>query len=180
MSTLGAGAQTWVDQWLEPVRQRVIDRVSGMTRDRVFPSAWEIDDHLKYPPADRFVTLFVGRFPVDQTDVSGGGAINTAFDSVLTVTPFTRVEADIENWSEQSLTEATIGVYQFVHSVLTALQMWEGPENTAGTMLLFRRPMRVSPGFDVLKKSGKDGRRWVVAPMSFEVSFVSDLGVPYP
>lgn len=191
MSVYGAGKHVWVTDWLPLVRDRLLAAVSGMTADRVFVSAWAAEDHLKFPPDDRFITLFVGDFPVDQRNVDGGGSVNTAFDSTLAVTAFARVEADIENWSPQQLMETSIGLYPFLQQILAALQTWPGPDPVAdpdapdAEMLLpFRRPVRIRPGFTVRPKTGGDGKRWAVAEMKFECSFVSALGptylFPYP
>lgn len=177
------GQQAWIDEILEECANYLAGALSGMTTDRVFPSIWDDDLHLEFPPADRFITLFAGDFPVDQNNVQGGGAINTPFDAAVVVTMFTRVESDIENRSRQSLVEQVNGVYQFAKQVIAALQMWPGPvvtDDAANTVSKLRRPARIKPGWRVVRKKNAQGQRWTVAPATFEMSFVSDLGSPYP
>lgn len=176
---LGFGAQTWIDELTPAIGDRVVSEVSDMTGDRVFESLYPDDDHLAWPPADRFVTVYGSNFPVDQTDVLGGGSHNTAFDATVVLTVYVRLEADIEGHSVQQLRDEARGVYKLIKEIITALQTWSGPVDSASGLSKFRRPMRVAPGFRVNKKTGKDGRRWAVSPVSFEVSFVSDLGNPY-
>lgn len=173
------GAQTWPDQFLPDVAKRIADNVAGLTRDVVFASIYEVKDHLDWPIADKFITLFDARFPVDQKDVLGGGTENTAFDSVLSVNVFCRVEADIEHRSAQFLEDQTFGVYKFVQQVLTAIQLYNGELDSTANLYKLRWPMRVAPGWDIRPASGKNGWRWGVAEMKFEVSFVADLGNPY-
>ena len=176
----GFGEHQWPDRFMPDIAARIADNVSGMDRNLVFSSVYDDSVHLEWPPADRFVTLFTSSFPVDQPDVSGGGEYNTPFDCKLIVTAFCRLEADPEVRSTQELEDATFGVYRFLKDILTALQMYPGAILTGDTLYYLRRPLRISPGFEIRKKSGKASTRWAVAPMTFEMSFVADLGVDYP
>lgn len=172
------GSHCWMPDFIPAVYARIVDQVPGMTRDRVFSSLLPDEDHLKWPPADRFVVGFMGNFPVDQRMVSGGGNLNTAFDSTLVLTAFCRLECDPETSSTQQLEDEVNGVWKFVQRILTALQTWEGPRGPDG-LQTFRRPMRVAPGFRIERKSGGDRIRWATAPLSFEVSFVANLGFAF-
>lgn len=154
--------------------------IPSMTTDRVFSSVWDDEVHLKYPPADRFITTFGRNFPVDQTDVLGGGNINSAFDAEFDVKAFTRVEADIEGRSIEQLREMVTGVYDLADQIITALQMWPGPTATGthGATSILRRPARIKPGWRVEKKT-MERQRWVVITSTWELSFVADLGNAY-
>lgn len=179
MPQQGFGGQTWPSDFSSAIAEFFADSFPGFTRDRVFASGYSIDDHLRFPPSDRFVALFFSEFPVDQTMVTGGGTYNTAFDSRLEANAFIRLEADIENRSPEQLENEVLGVYKLLKDMLTAAQMWNGPIGTDNRSL-FRRPMRISPGFRIQRKSGRNDSRWMVSTMNFEVSFVSSLGAPYP
>lgn len=172
------GSHVWPPQLLGPIYERVADSVAGLTRDRVFSSLWDEDDHLKWPPADRFVTGLMANFPVDQRDVSGGGNYNTAFDAVTVLTAYVRLDADIENRSTQQLTDEVNGVYTFCQDIIACLQTWDGPV-MSDDLRAFRRPMRIAPGWQIRKKSAGAKARWAVAPMSFETSFVANLGFAF-
>lgn len=157
---------------------QLVDQVAGMTTDRVFESVWTDEMHLTWPPADRFIALYAHRFPVDQTDVSGGGELNTAFDAQVKTTAFVRVEADIENRSGQFLTDQVRGVYLFAKEIIEAFQMFDPPaQDSSGVGLnVLRRPMRLVGDWSIQPKSGKENSRWGVIPINWEVSFVADLG----
>lgn len=156
---------------------QLVSAIPPLTKDVVFPSVWSDEDHLKWPPNDRFITLFAHRFPVDQTDVSGGGQLNTAFDAQLRVTAFVRVEADLENRSPVMLEQEVYGVYKLTHDIVTALQMFDplDPDHTSG-LRMFRRPMRLVGDWSIQPKSGAKNSRWAVVPTNWECSFVADLG----
>lgn len=175
----GFGSQVWINDYLPRIKNRIVDEVSGMNKSLVFESMQGQEFHLSWPIADRFITLFNHDFPVDQTMVTGGGSYNTAFDSTLESTVYCRVESDQEGWSVQQLEAHSIGVNNFILNIITALHMWDGPVAEDGRQM-FRRPMRIRPGFRILPKSGRDKTRWAVAPISWEVSFVSSLGFNYP
>lgn len=173
------GAQTWPHRFLPDMRDRVVSQVPELTADRVFRSNYPDDDHVKFPPADKFVTLFMPDFPVDQPAVSGGGAYNTPADGSLDATVFVRLEADIEHRSTQAMEDDANGVDQFVLKVLTALHMYPGLLDDASGLYVLRRPMRARR-VTVVRKPGAGDARWNVAKINFEVSFVADLGFPYP
>lgn len=174
------GAQTWPDRFMPALLKRVSDSVRGMTTDRVFQSVWSDEDHLRFPPADRFVAVRATQFPVDQRDVDGGGSINTAFDSTVVTTLFVRLE-ELENRSTRLMSDDSNGVYKAALELITGLQTWEGPVDPSTGLQHFRRPMRLSTGWSVQPKSGgQKDTRWSVVPVMWQVSFVSDLGNPYP
>lgn len=173
------GSQTWPDVLLKALINQIVNNVQGMTGDRVFLSAWDEATHLAFPPADQFITLFTPSFPVDQTDVTGGGTYNTAFDARLDVRAFARIEADIEGRSGQFLTENVLGVLAFAQKLITALQMWPGPDAGDGLSQL-RRPLRLTGAWTINWKAAGDGKRWGVISIPCEMSFVADLGAPYP
>lgn len=180
MANNGAGAHVWVDDFMPVVAQRIVDRIPGLTRDKVFQSVWSEADHLRWPPDDRFVALYAHRFPVDQTDVTGGGELNTAFDAGVRATAFVRVESDIENRSGQFMEDQVRAVTLFAQQVITALHMFDpdNPFNSAG-LKMFRWPMRVVPDWTIQPMSGANGSRWGVVPMNFVCSYVADLGVGF-
>lgn len=175
----GMGAQTWPDQFSPAIADQLVAGLSGYTRDRVFSSGHTDEIHLRFPPNDQFITLFFTNFPVDQNMVTGGGSINTAFDSQLEVRSFIRLEADIEGRTTRLLEDEVFGVYKTCKDILTILQIWYGPPDPASNMSMFRRPMRIAPGFRIDRKAGVQDSRWSIAHMFFEVSFVSSIGSPY-
>lgn len=178
MAIQAFGSQIWVPPLLDAVAS-VLYNGLGLPPDRVFNSIWDDQTLLEFPPADQFITLFAPNFPVDQTDVRGGGSINTAFDAKLHIKLFKRVESDIETRSYQYLNDEVNGVYTFAQQVITILQMWPGPDDGTGTSQL-RRPMRIMPGFDVDGRTVKDGKRWGLVKTVWEMSFVANLSNPYP
>lgn len=171
------GSHVWMPDFTPAIYQRVVDRVPQLTRDRVFSSLRSDDDHCRWPPADKFVTGFFSNFPVDQRMVGGGGLYNTAFDAALVLTAFVRLDADPELASTRQLEDEADGVWQLLQKIIAALQTWDGPTNDDG-LQVFRRPMRIAPGFQVHKRAADTGR-WAVAPMTFECSFVADLGYSF-
>jgi len=183
MAQQGYGNQTWPTEYLPLlVKYLGVDAgIAGLKEDRVFLSVWDDKTLLLFPPADRFVAISQPNFPVDQQDVLGGGAINTPFDSELLVRVFVRVESSIEGRSTQVLTDDVLGLFKFLQDILTAFQMWTGPIATvAPTRSLFRRPLRIAPGFTIESKDGGADSRWALAKMRYELSFVSNLGQNYP
>jgi len=180
MPIAGMGAHTWPDKILPKVVDRIVGSVKSLQKDRVFQSLFSDQAHLQFPVADRFVTLRINEFPVDNRYVDGGGSINTQFDSRLVVTAFVRLEADPEEKSTVNMQDEAAGVYRFLRQIAACLQTWDGPTDPDSGLSMLNRPMRLDPGFRVESKNGKDESRWTVCPMHFELPFVSDLGVPYP
>lgn len=178
------GAHTTPDELIEAVVARLVAQVPNMRADRVIPTTWDDAALLKLPPADFFIALWTPNFPVDQPDVTGGGSINTAFDAVLETRLFRRLEADVETKGPQLLLDRNRGIYRATMApVLAALQMWEGPTtvdaDTSATTSKLRRPLRVAPGMTITGHT-VDRSRWAVATIKWEMSFVWNLGVPYP
>lgn len=174
------GLPTWPDRFSPKIAQQLVDKVPGLNADRVFSSAFTDEIHLQLPPADRFITLFMPDFPVDQPGVSGGGIYTTGFDATLEANIFVRLEADIEARSGRLLEEVSFGVYEFVRQVLAALQMWPGPvdADAATGLSYFKRPMRLRR-FQIHKKGGIQSSRWAIAATNWEVAFVGDLDKNY-
>lgn len=174
------GFQTWPHIFTPAVCLQLAAVLDGFSNDRVFASTYDDDFHIEFPVADRFITVFSPNFPVEQASVSGGGLINTGFDSLMLTTAFVRLEADPEGRSTQLLQEEAFGVYKLIQNLISCLQMWTGPIDATTSMAHFRRPMRLAPGWKVDRRKAKSGGRWAVVPVSWEVSFVGDLGEPYP
>jgi len=175
----GFGGHTWPDKLLPRVIDRITGSIKSLQKDRVFSSLFEDSVHLEYPVADRFITLKVLDFPVNNTYVDGGGAFNTPVDSSLIATAFVRLEADPEVRNTVNLQDEAKGVYAFLQQIATCLQMWDGPVGENG-LQAFTRPMRLMPGFRIQPKSGRGNTRWTVCPMTFQMPFVADLAQPYP
>lgn len=176
------GAATDPSKFMPLLAQQVADSVDGLKRDRVFRSNYEPAFHLEFPPADRFVTLFLSDFPVGQPGVSGGGRITTTFNSKLEVNAFVRLEADIEGRSTSFFEDQAAGQDAFVHAVIGSLQMWDGPLDDDGATFQFVRPARLDPGYRVVRKTvnGPSGPvRWCYAQLTFEIGWRSKLDA-YP
>ena len=180
MPISGMGAHTWPDKILPKVVDRIVGSVKVLQKDRVFQSMFDDSTHLEFPVADRFVTLRINEFPVNNNYVDGGGNINTQVDSRLVVTAFVRLEADPEEKSTVSLQDEAAGVYKFLQALATCLQTWEGPTDPTSGLSMLNRPMRLDPGFRIQTKPGKQNSRWTVCPMNFQLPFVAALGVDYP
>ncbi len=165
------GTPVWVDELLRLLAVQISTRC-GFPQDCVFESVAPDADHLSNPPADRFVTLFPSRFPVDVPGVSGGGRLNTGFDGTIDVKLLVRIASDQEHRSARLLRDATTGLLPLIRKVLDAVQMWN-PLNTAGASLL-REPARLN-GFTVRPMSAKDGSTWAVVETSVSVKFSSDI-----
>lgn len=185
-TNIGHGQQVWVGDFMPAVVERIVGQCPPLDKSRVFRSLYPPEDHLAFPVADRFVTLFNGSYPVDEKNVLGGGTHNTAFDHRMTMTAFVRLEADPEHHSTQQLADEASGVDAFVKQLITSLHTWDGPEITDPddptiSRYAFRRPvLNVKPGFEIRTKTGPDGRRWAVVSVAWQLSFVADLGNPYP
>ncbi len=177
----GFGGHSWVDQILPKVIDRLAGTLKSFQKDRIFQSLFADQVHVDWPVADRFITLKVLDFPVNNRYVDGGGDINTPIDSKLIVTAFVRLEADPEFRSSVNVQDEARGVYKLLQQICSCLQMWDGPAGTADAGLqMLTRPMRLSPGFRIEAKSGKDNTRWTVCPRTWELPFVANLGEPYP
>lgn len=176
----GMGAHVWVDQVMPKLVERIVGQVKSLQKDRVFQSLFDDQVHLEWPVADRFVTLKINEFPVNQKYVDGGGGIVTLLESRLVVTPFVRLEADPEEKSTVNLQDEANGVYRLLKQVATCLQTWDGPTDSVSGLSMFARPMRLDPGFRIQAKSGQNNTRWTVSPMSFNLPFVAALGAAYP
>jgi hypothetical protein len=168
------GEPSWPDVFSPAIANQIVTGVPGLTRDRVFSSAYNDEIHMEFPPGDKFVALFFPEFPVDQPGVSGGGIFTTGFDSHLEVRIFIRLEADIEGRSTQWLEDQAFGAYKFIQAVLVTIQMYIGPIAVSG-LSHFKRPMRLMPGFRIERKNLNKESRWNVAKATFEVAFVGDF-----
>lgn len=176
----GFGGHSWPDQFLPKVIDQIVGSVKTLQRDRVFQSLFEDRVHLEWPVQDRFVTLKINEFPVRQEYVTGGGDIDTLFESRLVVTAFVRLEADPEVRSTVALQDEANGVYRLLKNLAACLQTWDGPVSDDQGLQMFARPMRLDHGFRIESKGGRDNTRWTVCPMNFNVAFVGDMSAPYP
>ncbi len=174
----GAGAPTWPPRFIPGVRQQLVSNIPGLDRNLVFRSNWTPEHHLLFPPADRFITLFMPEFPVDAPGVSGGGKYTTGFESTLLLRAFVRLESDIEGWSQRQFDDAVDGVDEFLRLILASLQTYMGEADESTTLRMFKRPMRIRR-FHIESKNGKAESRWTLATMNYEVAFVADLGQNY-
>lgn len=174
------GAHVWTTVVAKQIKNRLVEQVPGLTEDRVFRSNYSIEDHLKFPPADTFITMFFVEGRADQACVRGGGKYNTPFDCTLEVTLYNRLEADIENRSTRAMEDDANGVDLLLQQINTALQEYEGEVMDAEDLHSLRHPMFTDPGWRVQRRSGGKETRWVVAVSTWAVSFVADLGLLYP
>lgn len=174
------GTQTWSHKFFPGIRALITAGVPGMTADRVFRSNYDAQVHLDNPPADRFITAFMPSFPVDTRAVDGGGKYTTPFNATLELTAFVRLEADIEVRSTKAMEDEANGTDVFLQQLVSTVHMWPG--EVVDGLYYFRRPMRLRPeGIRVERaRRGHNNTRWTVATVFLEVSFVGDLGSPYP
>lgn len=171
------GTPTWVDDLLGYVVVQ-IRTATGMPKDVVFESLARDEDHLLFPPADRFVTCGGLRFPVDQPGVAGAGRFNTGFNGQLKITAFCRLATDQELRHTNALRDRSKGALQFVKGLISALQQFK-PLTPDGTGCYLREPMRLADGgFEVLPKSAKDGSAWVAIPSYWSCKFTMPLTTP--
>lgn len=172
------GWQTWFDDISPPIADRLVAKVPGMTRDRVFSSSLPDQFHMDLPPADQFITLFFPRARPVEGAVSGGGTYTTAIDAIMTSKAFVRQESDVEAKTTRWLEDNAFGLYKFVLKIVTALQIWRGPLHPATELSLFRRPMRLID-MSIDKGSSKTNGRWGVCELKWDVAFVASLGTDY-
>lgn len=175
----GFGAHVWFSDFIPALCELIADNVKGFTRDRVFRSNYDDQLHADFPPDDRFVTVFVPEGKADQRAVDGGGAITTPFDSTVVTTLFVRLEADIEGRSTKEMEDEAAGVDETLRQLIAAVQMWNSPVGDVERLQDLRRPARVL-NFRTNRKSARGNTRWCVVNVSWELSFVADLGVYYP
>ena len=171
------GFPTWPDRFTDDLISHIVAGVPGLTNDHVFLSVYTEDIHLEFPPADRFVTLFIPDFQVDAPGVSGGGIYTTGFESTLELNAYVRLEAGIEGRSAKLLNEYSIGIYDYIRRLYASVQTYPGLiDGTAGQSNL-KRPMRIK-NFRINRKTiGK--QRWLAVPSNWEIAFVSDFGTNY-
>lgn len=165
------GAATWVDELL----RQVVARLATATRlpaDCVFETLARDDDHLMFPPSDRFIAVTPTAFPVDAPGVSGGGRLTTGFNGRFRTALFCRIASDQELRDGRLLRDRVGGALAVQLLVLGALQQFQ-PLNSDGECLL-REPMRVE-GWDVQPKSPKQGTPWAVIASTWSLKFTSRI-----
>lgn len=166
------GIGVWVDTLLEAVEAKVAS-AGVVPRACVFSSEAADEDHLDGPPADRFVVIRPGTFPVGQPMVTGGGRLQTGFDSRFVVSAFARVQSDQELRSGRAM-KGRDGTLALTLAVLTALQLYM-PVDKGGNGLL-REPMRLVT-FDMTpRRMRAEKSKWSVIPSVWELRFTSNIG----
>jgi len=165
------GTQTWVDELLRQCVKKLAD-VTRLPADCVFETLARDEDHLQFPPADRFVTVTPTTFPVDAPGVSGGGRLTTGFNGRFRTALFARIASDQELRDGRLLRDRVGGALAMQQLILEALQQFS-PLNSAGACIL-REPMRIE-GWDVQPKTPKAGTPWAVIASIWNLKFTSNI-----
>lgn len=165
------GTPVWADELLSQVVGQLL-KGTGFPADCVFDSLASDDAHLRFPAADRFVTVRPDRFPT-APGFTGGGRALTGFDGSVRVALYYRYAADQELRSTRLLRDRTKGVLGEWLKVLDALQGF-APADAAGNALV-KEPMRIDAGgFRVLPKSVSN-QQWCVVESTWEMKFIAPL-----
>lgn len=171
------GEETWVDDLLEAISKRVVDK-SGLTSDRVFDTLAGDEDHIQFPPADQFVTVTPQRFPMDQPTFSGAGRYLCGFNGSIRVALLCRFAVDQELRDARTLRDKSRGILRVFLKVMDSLQGFNPPgpnrEGDGQKTCILREPMR-SDGFDVQPRRIKQGSPWVVISSTWQVRFSARL-----
>lgn len=172
------GYATWLDEILEQMVKRVVDK-APLSGDLVFSSLASDDDHIRFPPGDLFVTVAPLRFPMHGGTFTGAGRYLTGFDGRVAVKLFCRYGSDQEFRSTRLLTERNRNILRRFLSVLSALVGYVPPSmsnpsaDDGGVNAIVREPIRCE-GFDVNPRRLKDSP-WAVISSTWQVQFSADL-----
>lgn len=142
----------------------------GLSSSLAFLSLHEDNHWLRFPPADRFCTIRPVSGQSDQSAAKGGGRLTTAFDSLLRVAVFQRLDRDREGRATKGLTDSSASLLGDLSRVVDVLQLFSPARPDLPTECLLREPMRVQ-GFAVSPKADKDGNPWAVAELSWRFDF---------
>lgn len=154
-----------------------------LTADRVFLSLAPDDLHLRFPPADQFVTIFPSRFPPWQGVVTGAGQSTLDFpsdsrlgyDAEVVFTAFCRYNVDQELRASELVRNASLGLLALTTNVVAAAQFWTAPTDTDAAVSYLREYMRQSSPITTLPRNYKD-TFWTLQKVAFEMKFSALFG----
>jgi hypothetical protein len=164
------GDPTWLDDILEAIVAKIASG-TGLPKDCVFDSLAEDASHLSFPPADRFITLRPGRFPVGRPGVTGGGRALTGFEGPIRVALFVRLGEDQEFRDTRILRDKSRGAFKLLLKLIDTMQLF-APANKDGKGML-REPMRIEDFDFTPRRIGQTS--WVVVPTVWEIKFTAPL-----
>ncbi len=181
--------------------ERRIQQKAGLPADCVFVSLLPDRYHLDKPPGQQFVTIFPGRWPLDQRIAAGAGRCgivgfdnlptgledngdgnrvpsefaedSTGFDAEWRITVFARMNADQEGRSTRAVREATRGVLALAMKVLSAVHFFV-PLDKDNNALVREYPRVLDL---TLSPQEADGKPWVFAAFPLQVRFTAKMPV---
>ena len=138
----------------------------GLPADCCFLTLATDDQHIKIPPASRFVVITPMRFPPWQGVVSG--ASETGFDVAFRTTVFCRLTNDQELRASRILRDNTDGVLYTMFRVVQALQLWTMPVDENPELSYLREPMRISGSGPELVTKRQEANPWILCWINWE------------
>lgn len=156
---------------------------ASLPADRVFLSFAPDELHLKFPPADQFVSIFPSRFPPWQGVVAGAGQSGLDFptdsrlgyDAEVVFTTFCRYNVDQELRSSELVRSASLGLLGLTNQVVGAAQFWIAPTDADPNVSYLREYMRQSGPILSLQRNYQ-GTFWAMQKVAFEMKFSAVLG----
>ena len=101
----------------------------------------------------------------------------TGFNTVVTLSCFCQINADVEMRSTQMITEDTLGVLAFVQKVISAIQFWNpqdfDPASPTYQDTYLREPARMTDGGFGLTNMEIGDSFWTNAPIDVEMKFTA-------
>jgi hypothetical protein len=158
-------------------------QAGNFSSDCVFLSLAPDELLLKFPPADRFVTIFPARFPPWQGVVTGAGYSmydnpgeeHLGFDAEIVITAFARYNPDQETRASSLVRDVATGLTGLFGALVGAVQFWDAPVQDAPTRSYLREPMRVSGPAVTLPRNYQQ-TFWTLLKIPLEMRFTAELG----
>jgi hypothetical protein len=120
-----------------------------------------------FPPSDQFVMLTIGRQPVDQGIVTGGGdGAQLGFIGQVNVTLFTRLALDETPRADDMLTQSSLGAFAKQQCIIASLHLFF-PEDDNGNFYL-QEPMRLIE----IQEPTKPKQGWCGLPSIWECQYI--------
>lgn len=156
--------------------KRLVEQVqasAGLPNENVFETLARDEDHVQFPPAERFVTVTPGRFVMVQSHWSGGGRYLPAYDGMFRVACIARFAADQEFRNTRELRDKAKAASALNLLVLDGLLGFKMPTTAALAASYLREPV-ANIDYDYAPKRIKE-TSWSVVGSSWSVKFVMEL-----